>query len=71
MRYLEELNSRTHMGWTGEAMGILFNGTEFLFGAIRKSSGDRQLHNSVAILDTNKLLPKMITMVILLCMFHQ
>lgn len=71
MRYLEASNSWTHLGWTGEAVGILFNGTEFLLGVIRKSSGDRQLHNTVAILDANKLLPKMITMVILLCLSYQ
>ena len=44
MRYLEASNSWTHVGWTGEAVGILFNRTEFLLGVIRKSSRDRQLH---------------------------
>lgn len=52
-------------------MELLFNGTEFPFGVIKKSSGDRRLHNSVAVLDTNKLLLKMVTVVILLCMFYQ
>lgn len=59
------------MGCREEGMELLFNGTEFPFGVIKKSSGDRQLHNSVAVLDTNKLLLKMVTVVILLCMFYQ
>lgn len=70
MRYLEASNSWTHVGWTGEAVGILFNRTEFLLGVIRKVL-EIDSCISVAILDANKLLPKMITMVILLCMFYQ
>lgn len=52
-------------------MELLLNETEFPFGEIKKCSGDRQLHNSVAVLDTNKLLLKMVTTVILLGMFYQ
>lgn len=59
------------MGWREEGMELLFNETEFPFGEIKKCSGDRQLHNSVAVLDTNKLLLKMVTTVILLGMFYQ